>query len=67
MHLWKNAVISDEDELNPTVDKMRKECRMNYWREKQLKSFFFSPWLYSPWMTLAAPHIGGFLSYLDIW
>jgi hypothetical protein len=23
------------------------------------------PWLYSPWMTLAASHIGGFLSYLD--
>jgi hypothetical protein len=27
----------------------------------------FSPWLYSPWRTLAASHIGGFLSYLDIW
>jgi hypothetical protein len=23
--------------------------------------------LYSPWRTLAASHIGGFLSYLDIW
>jgi hypothetical protein len=27
---------------------------------------FFSPWLHSPWKTLAASHIG-FLSYLDIW
>jgi hypothetical protein len=29
-------------------------------------SIFF-PWLYSPWRTLAALHIGGFLSSLDIW
>jgi hypothetical protein len=27
----------------------------------------FFPWLYGPWRTLAASHIGGFLSYLDIW
>jgi hypothetical protein len=29
-------------------------------------SFFFS-WFHSPWRTLAASHIGSFLSYLDIW
>jgi hypothetical protein len=29
--------------------------------------FFLFPWLYSPLGTLAASHIGGFLSYLDIW
>jgi hypothetical protein len=28
------------------------------------KHYFFFPWLYSPWRTLAASHIGGFLSYL---
>jgi hypothetical protein len=27
----------------------------------------FFPWLYSPWRTLAASHIGGFLRYLYIW
>jgi hypothetical protein len=27
----------------------------------------FFPWLYSPWRTLAALHIGGFLNYLDMW
>jgi hypothetical protein len=26
---------------------------------------YFFPWLNSPWRTLAASHIGGFLSYLD--
>jgi hypothetical protein len=30
-------------------------------------SSFFSLWLYSPFWTLAASHIGGFLNYLDIW
>jgi hypothetical protein len=32
-----------------------------------LPYFIFFPWLYSPWKTLAASHIGGFLNYLDIW
>jgi hypothetical protein len=31
-----------------------------------IKILIFFPWLYSPWRTLAASHIGGFLSYLDM-
>jgi hypothetical protein len=34
---------------------------------KIVRNFFFSPWLYRPWRTLAASHIGGFVSYLDKW
>jgi hypothetical protein len=40
---------------------------LKLWRCWWPHSSFFFPWLYSPWRTLAASHIGGFLNYLDIW
>jgi hypothetical protein len=39
---------------------------MFVFRYQSTEFFFFPSWLYSPWRTLAASHIGGFLNYLDI-
>jgi hypothetical protein len=44
--------VTDKEEVPPTLNE---------------EDDFFSPWLYSPWRTLAASHIGGFFSYLDRW